>query len=225
MTLNLPEKLLLLGLNDEKGSVVFSSSTALPYGLAGAILLELLFQKRLHLLDDKISVIDRKPTGDALLDETLALITASEKPRKAKYWVNKIHGKIKKVQDRLAEGLVEKGILQKEEKKILWLIPYHRYPAKNMTEELAIRDKIRNAVFNHRDVDEQLLSLISLMHTCQLTNEVFDKSERKTAKKSIKEMSKSELVSKAVSDAVDAANAAIIAVIAASAATSSAASS
>ena len=225
MTLNLPEKLLLLGLNDEKGSVIFSSSTALPYGLAGAILLELLFQKRLHLIDDKISVIDRKPIDNALLDETLALIAASEKPRKAKYWVNKIHSKIKKIQDRLAEGLVEKDILQKEEKKFLWLIPYRRYPEQNAAAELAIRDKIRGAVLDNRDVDERLLSLISLMHTCQLSNEVFDKSERKAAKKRIREISKSELVSKAVSDAVEAANAAIIAVIAASAATSSAASS
>ncbi len=225
MTLNLPEKLLLLGLNDEKGSVVFSSSTALPYGLAGAVLLELLFQKRLHLLDDKLSVIDRKPTGDALLDETLALIAASEKLRKAKYWVNKIHGKIKKMQDRLAEGLVKKGILQKEEKKFLWLIPYRRYPTVNPASEMDIREQIRGAVLNSRAVDERLLSLISLMHACQLTTEVFDKSERKIAKKRIKEMSKNERVSKAVSDAVDAANAAIIAIIAASAATSSASSS
>ncbi len=39
--LNLAEELLLLALNEEKGTVVFAASTALPYGLAGALLIEL----------------------------------------------------------------------------------------------------------------------------------------------------------------------------------------
>ena len=38
--LTLPEELLLLGLHDKKGTVVSSASMALPYGLAGAVLLE-----------------------------------------------------------------------------------------------------------------------------------------------------------------------------------------
>jgi len=47
--LNLMEELLLLALDDEKGKIIFSSSSALPYGLRGALLLELALVKKIDV--------------------------------------------------------------------------------------------------------------------------------------------------------------------------------
>ena len=47
--LMLPEHLLLLALRDDKGSVVQSSAMALPYGLAGALVMELSMRHRVSL--------------------------------------------------------------------------------------------------------------------------------------------------------------------------------
>jgi len=43
------EELLLLALDDEKGKIIFSSSSALPYGLRGALLLELALVKKIDV--------------------------------------------------------------------------------------------------------------------------------------------------------------------------------
>ena len=47
--LNLMEELLLLALDDEKGKIIFSSSSALPYGLRGALLFELALVKKIDV--------------------------------------------------------------------------------------------------------------------------------------------------------------------------------
>ncbi len=39
--LNLAEELLLLAMHEEKGTVLLRAATALPYGLAGALVIEL----------------------------------------------------------------------------------------------------------------------------------------------------------------------------------------
>jgi|GEM_PF-4255314 len=46
--LNLAEELLLLALQDEKGTVLASAAGSLSYGLAGALLMELALRSRLH---------------------------------------------------------------------------------------------------------------------------------------------------------------------------------
>ena len=55
--LNLMEELLLLALDDEKGKIISSSSCALPYGLRGALLLELFLAEKIDVVDKKIVVI------------------------------------------------------------------------------------------------------------------------------------------------------------------------
>ena len=112
--LTLSEKLLLLALNDEKGSVVFSASTALPYGLAGAILLELYLKDFISFRDEKVKVKSRNGTGNEILDDVLSLIIKENKMHDAKYWVQKIYSKLSDLQERIANNLVAQKILSKE---------------------------------------------------------------------------------------------------------------
>ena len=88
--LSLPEQLLLLALHDQKGSVLFSASTALPYGLACAVFLNLLFQHKVALVDDKIRMLDRSQVDDATLNMALDVIEQSRNDRSLRYWVEKI---------------------------------------------------------------------------------------------------------------------------------------
>ena len=74
--LNLMEELLLLALDDEKGKIISSSSCALPYGLRGALLLELFLAEKIDIVDKKIGVIDKSNTGNEVLGFTLLFISA-----------------------------------------------------------------------------------------------------------------------------------------------------
>jgi Golgi phosphoprotein 3 len=221
LMLKLSEELLLLALRDKKGTLVSSASTALKFGLAGAVLMELTLQRRLSIAEDKFTVSDPTPTGDDILDEALAKIKASQKSRKAKHWVSKLAG-IKKMKERLLDRLVNEGILRREEHRILRVISTKRYPTAYSGPEMKLRGRIRSVVLDGKTPDERTVIIISLLSACKLVNEVFVKEERKEANKRIKEICKGEAVGKAVSDTVAAVHAAVFVAIIASSAASTA---
>lgn len=223
--LTLPEQLMLIALRDDKGTVLFSASTALPYGLAGAALLELFFREKITLENKKIKGIDKNAIDDPVLNEALNLMSDSSKDRNAKYWVQKINSKVKKLRQRVIDNLVEQQILNREGHKILWFFNIDRYPTLDVVPEMEIRNNIRNIVLNNYDATERDIALLSLMKACSLINEVFQKGERKIAKKKIKELIENQKMSKDVSSAVVAITqeitAAIVSVVVVSSATHS----
>lgn len=113
----LAEELLLLSLDDEKGSGQTWSSV--DGGLAGALLLELTEDGALRLdEDDKLAPGGAVP-ADPLLVEALEAVRSADKPRDAKHWVSKLSGELKPLRRRLAERLVELGILGEDRKELL----------------------------------------------------------------------------------------------------------
>jgi hypothetical protein len=219
--LTIAEQLLLLALHDEKGSVVFSASTALPYGLAGATLVELFLAQRIAVIGKKVQVLDSTPLGDEILDEALQLIQASAKPRDLKYWVQRVHDKLKHLKDRLADNLVQKGLLSREEHRWLKVFSSTRYPTENIGPEYEMRHTLRSIVLLGQEPTDRELALIGLVKACELVNELFAKPERREAKKRIKELTEAEMVGKAVAAVVAEITAATMTVVIAASASSS----
>lgn len=211
--LNLSEKLLLLGLHDEKGSVVFSASTALPYGLAGALLLDLYLLKRIDFTDKQITLVNAEKTESDLLNEALELISASGKAQDAKYWVKRVHGKVSKIQSRLAEQLVFKQILAKEEHRFLWVFNYQRYPTQNEQPEKMLRAHLKDIVLNGTAANDDDVALLSLVQACGLVSEIFDRADRKVAKQRIEQLVKEQKISKAIIQTVDEIMAALVVIM------------
>jgi len=214
--ITIAEQLLLLGLHDEKGSVLSSASIALPYGLAGAMILDLYFQDRIKFEDKNVHVVDHMSTGNAILDETLDVLCDATKIRDVKYWVRRIHSKVKGLNHRLADSLVEKNILEREEHRLLWVFSYNRYPTQNFAPEYDIRNSLRTIILYDQQPTEKETALIGLVKACDLVNEIFSREERKLAKKKIKVIIEEDEVGKAVSSAVSEIKAATTAVILAS---------
>ena len=200
--LTLPEQLMLLALRDDKGSVIFSASTALPYGLAGAVLLELFFRGKITHENKKIRIVDKNQIDDPIISEALTLMTVSSKEHDPKYWVQKINSKVKKLKHRVIDKLVEQQILNREGHKILWFFNVDRYPTLDVVPEMEIRNRIRNIVLNDYKPTEREIALLSLMKACSLMNEIFQRGERKLAKKKIRKLIENQKMSKNVSSAV-----------------------
>lgn len=186
--------------------------------------MELTLSDRVTFEDGKIVLNDTTSTGDDILDEGLERIKHSKKNRKPSYWVSKLSG-IKKMKDRLLDRLVHKGILRREEHRILRVIPSKRYPTVHGEPEKKLRDSIRAAILDGVEPEERTGILISLVSACSLVDEIFEKAERKAARKRIKKIAKGEPIGKAVSETVAAVEAAVIvAVVAPTVATTSASS-
>lgn len=220
--LSLADELLLLSLDDEKGTIPDSVQQALGYGLTAAGIVDLLLADRLAVEDQKkLSVVDATPTGDELLDEMLVRIQQSKRTKKVGDWVQDFgNGGIKKMQERLERRLVEKGILREEEGKFLKLFPWHHYPAVDGAPEAETRERLREVLLEGEQPDARTAVLISLARACKLLDQLFPKAERKRADQRAKEIAKGDVAGDAVSEAVEEASAAAVAaMVAVSAAT------
>jgi golgi phosphoprotein 3 len=127
--LNLLEEIMLLGLKDDRGYLSFWNDS-ISYVLRGLILIELSFRDRITMSEEgrdksimgrTIRIREFKPTGEVLLDEALRLIRADE-TLTVTSWIDllsgdswnvlKAHYQLKRVRERLAKGLVDKGVLR-----------------------------------------------------------------------------------------------------------------
>ncbi|AET39550.1 Vps74p Ecym_4513 [Eremothecium cymbalariae DBVPG len=134
-TLTLMEEVLLMGLKDKEGYLSFWNDS-ISYSLRGCILIELALRGKIRVVEDAarkrfdlserlVEVIETSKTGEALLDETLSLMKSNE-PLSIVNWIDLLSGEtwnllkisyqLKQVRERLAKGLVDKGVLRTEMK-------------------------------------------------------------------------------------------------------------
>ena len=78
--LTFTEEILLLLLDDKDGSFVPIPKVNLGCAIAGAVLMDLAFAYRIDTDPESLVVNDRTPTGNPILDPTLAKIAAQEQP-------------------------------------------------------------------------------------------------------------------------------------------------
>ncbi|CAK7568683.1 MAG: Vacuolar protein sorting-associated protein 74 [Sporothrix epigloea] len=162
--LTLMEEVLLLGLKDKQGYLSFWNDN-ISYALRGCIVLELAFRgrismqkdparRRFPLSDRVIEVIDDTLTGEVLLDEALKMMKSSEK-MSVSAWIDLMSGEtwnlmkigyqLKQVRERLAKGLVDKGILRTEKRNFL-LFDMATHPVADGGAKEEIRRRVRNVL-------------------------------------------------------------------------------
>ncbi|KAI0058578.1 GPP34-domain-containing protein [Artomyces pyxidatus] len=139
--LTLMEEVLLLGLKDKQGYLSFWNDN-ISYALRGCILIELALRRRIATVKDPnrrrlplaerlIEVLDDRQTGETILDETLRMMKAQESVERMSVnsWIDLLSGEtwnvlkigfqLKQVRERLAKGLVDKGVLRTEKRNFL----------------------------------------------------------------------------------------------------------
>lgn len=208
--LRLYEELMLLALRDEKGT---PQTGYLGYGLAGAILVELLKNERIAVSSNRkqlVEVLDASAFGDELMDDYLQAIATAKRPYGLQRWVTKIAGNRTLYSD-VVRQLCQRGILKSEEQAILFIFKRKVYPERNALPEQQIMKRLHEAVFTDKDdVDLQTVLLISMVDGLQLTRTIFGK-EVKSRKKRIASLITGEKVGKATRDLIAACQVAAIA--------------
>ncbi len=211
------EELFLLTLTERKsGSVILSKSDSLPYTLAGATLLELIFSNKIQLENkSKVVLLDATPLGNSFLDNVLEKIAASEKPKKLAFWIENLGAKSKKQQKELIAHLAQEGILTIDEKRYLWVIPYAEYNEKDASAKYLIKNHLRDIVLAGAKPDQRGTALLSLINACGLLKHIFTVDELKVAALRVEELVQDEAVGQAVIEVIENVSMTIIAVMAA----------
>lgn len=227
--LSLAEALLLVAIDDDANRVPSTQSFKLDYGLAGALLLDLLLIGRLRLTADRIAMADAAPTGNTVLDDAVNTIGDATKPRDAKYWVNRLAGD--HLRNRVVNELEQRQIVRREEHRVLWLFPADRFPTQDPAPEKRLRARLRAVLLDGQAPEPRDTALVALLKTCDLLGVVLSHAERQRADERITALTRPEASGTAVSQTIAATKAAndavlaavIAAVVAASIAASSAA--
>ncbi|KDQ49992.1 hypothetical protein JAAARDRAFT_42372 [Jaapia argillacea MUCL 33604] len=138
--LTIMEEVLLMGLKDKQGYLSFWNDN-ISYALRGCILIELALRRRIAIVKDAnrrriplterlIEVIDDRQTGETILDETLRMMKSQQAEKLGvNNWIDLLSGEtwnvmkigfqLKQVRERLAKGLVDKGVLRTEKRNFL----------------------------------------------------------------------------------------------------------
>lgn len=228
--LYLQEEVMLLSLQDEKGTVI--AQDTYRFALGGGILAELLLQGSIAVAEDRrggersglgewlraaftgknlVEVIKRKRFDDDVLDDCFDRIASAKRRASLKNWVQRF-GNLSNLRHRVAAGLCKRGILRAEEDKVLLIFTRRIYPERDPLPERRIIARLRKAIFTETsDIEPRTVILLSLAGSANLLKIPFDKQELRARKKRIARITNGELMGKATKEAVQAAQAAVVA--------------
>jgi hypothetical protein len=202
------EDLLLLLLDDEKGSV--SGTSYADTVLGGAVLVELALtgavqaERTSRWRTPKVRVTAGATVEDPLLADRLAV--AARKERSAEDLVKRLG---KGLTTELAERLAARGVLERRVDRVLGLFPRTRWPAVDASREREVRQALSLALVRGLDPDERTGALVALLHAVDLTPKVVDREglSRGEVRRRAKEISRRTWAATAVRDAIEAATA------------------
>ena len=211
------EDMLLLLLDDEKGTIVGTSHLRIVLG--GAMLIELattgtviVEEKKGMWKSAKVRVQPGSPPDDELLRR--AADAVAEKERSGQDLVNRLG---KGVLDELLGRLEQRGVLERREDKVLGLFPRRRWPTVDSTHEDAVRRQLTAALVQGVQPDQHTACLIALLAAIDRAHKVVDRDGLPAGqvRKRAKEIAQGEWAAKAVRDAISASTAAVAAGVAA----------
>lgn len=221
------EDLLLLLLDDETGAQRASASTDTLLG--GALLVQLAADGLVQLQpaqsrwrsDDDVVPAPGAATGDPLLQQSLSRV--AERPRAAKDLLGPLG---KGMRDELLGRLADRGILERQDDKVMGMFSRTRWPAVDSAHEHEVRHHIGQALVHGQLPDQRSAALVALLLGADELD-VIDREgrPRKEIKRRAKEIAEgdwaSEAVGKAVREVTDATMMAIIVVTTTTVVTSS----
>ena len=214
------EDLLLLTYDDESGAPD-AWVTHLDLRLAGALLIELAMLGRVEPSGDRavtsdgrtvqpgrIVVTDGSPTGHPELDAALAVIATT--PRKPAELVEPLS---RGLQTRLLSGLADRGLLRRQDGRILGIFPTTRWPAVDSAHETEVRARLAAVLLDGAAPAPREAALLALAQGTLLVRGLVPKDRRAEAEARAKQLAESDWASDAAKKAIDDAAAAIMAAV------------
>ena len=175
------EELILLLLNGETGFVTPIPEWRLSCALVGAILLDLSFKGRIDADLEKLYVLDPTPTGDELLDPTLASIAKNAVSHSVQYWIERMALQGGDINEVVFDHLVRRGILVHDPAGF-WSLARDvdrsgRYLAAIGRPVEAVRSRVMRVLFENEIPDPHDAAIIGLVRACDGFKAILDYEE------------------------------------------------
>jgi len=195
------EEIILLLLRDDDGKFVNVPQSSMDRAIAGAVLMELAMENRIDTDLENLILIDATPVGDDLLDPTLAMIAEGD-GEDARHWVEQLARQAPGIREATLARLVERGILEREDDRFLWVFRSRRYPTIDGEAEREVKLRIMGVLFSNEIPSPRDVVIISLAHACGIFNELLSKRELEQATARIEQVRKLDLIGQAMTQSI-----------------------
>ena len=205
------EEIILLA-HDEKTGEIGSGlpSRILHIVLSGAVLMDLALENRIDTDPDSLVLVDSTPTGDALLDPTLAKVAASAERRDTAFWIGETARNGDEIMEAALARLQSHGILESDSTAdgIFALSNRvsrsRRYPRVDGEAVEDVRLRVMRALFTDDIPSPHDIALICLANACGLLSAVLSKQELNEVRDRLDLIRKMDLIARVVAGAVEA---------------------
>jgi hypothetical protein len=232
MTMLLAEDLLLLLLDDVRGST--PAAVSVDEVLGGALLTELALTGAVEVRDGggwgragrvvptPLASDPAGPAADPVLGP--ALTRVGERPRTAQDLVGLLGRGLRPT---LIDRLAGRGLIRRQEDRVLGLFPRTRWPAADVRYEAAVRQRLADVLVRGVQPDPRTVALVALLQAVDQVPAVVDHTgmSRREVKQRARLLAEGEWAAEAVRKAVEATTGAMAAVMVATTAAAAGASS
>lgn len=202
MKLRFAEEIMLLLLHDEDGRFARVPDWSLKYALSGGVLMDLALEDRIDTDLEELSLVDPTPTGDGILDPTLADIAGAHQRRSADFWVERVAEHADEIREAALDRLIARGIIEVEEDRFLWVFRSRRYPVVDGQAEREVKLRIMEVLFSDMIPDPRDVVIICLADACGIFPELLSKRETQLVQPRIRLVRKMDLIGRAVTSAI-----------------------
>ena len=199
--LRFAEETILLLLNDGDGRFARVPKWSLDYALAGGVLMDLALENRIDTDLEGLILIDDTPTGDALLDPTLADIVAG-KERTTNFWLEHTADSADSIRKQVLNRLIEQGILEVQDDRFLWVFRSRRYPSIDGTAEREVKLRIMGVLFSDEIPSPRDVVIICLADACGIFKGLLSSRELDNVGERIDQVRRLDLIGQALSKGI-----------------------
>ena len=199
--LRFAEEIILLLLNDGDGRFARVPKWSLDYALAGGVLMDLALENRIDTDLQNFILIDDTPTGDNLLDPTLADIAAG-KDRSTNFWLEHTADRADSIREEALSRLIDGGILEVEDDRFLWVFRSRRYPSTDGTAEREVKLRIMGVLFSDEIPSPRDVVIICLADACGIFKGLLSRRELDNVADRIEQVRRLDLIGQALSKGI-----------------------
>lgn len=199
--LSFPEEIVLLLLDETNGDFVPLPESVFAIVMSGAALMDLALRNRIDTDLEKMTVVDRTPLGDDILDDALAGLGRKNANLGILDALYDVAVNAEDYRARALKHLIERGILKEENGRHLWVFRTRRYPVIDDSEQQEVRARMRQLLLTDEIPDPRDVVLVCLIDACALAGFVLSAAELNAAAARVEQLRKMDLIGQAVTKA------------------------
>lgn len=212
-TLFLHHEIMLLALHEKRGTI--AGGTRYRYAIGGAVLAELLLNKRIAVQPSGrkhlVEVVSTEPLGEPLVDRCLERINSERRHLSLQTLISRV-ADVKNLKDAVAQQLCKRDILRLEHGRFLLIFSRKIYSQVDPQPRKELVERLRVAIFTDvMHVDPRTAILVSLADSTGILGVVFDRKELAGRRMQIEKIAGGEIIGQATREAIRTMQTAVVA--------------